>query len=151
MELHGARIRTLENHKGNAIRDAEESQYWTVKQGFRETEIDATDTGETTASITIETTQTTVNEGQAVSYTITRAAGAIGKELTVVVQDPGSRQSERHCRRSQCDVPALGRHSRTNSSRTGGRPGRDRRQYIQDKRQVQQPALQLRDSIQRRR
>ena len=80
-----ASIRPMEDVDGNALDSAVEAQYWTVKTGFREIDVTATDTGETTAAIEIDTAQTTVYEGQKVTYTITRVGGAIGEELTVVL------------------------------------------------------------------
>ena len=81
-----ASIRHLDDVDGNALDSLVEAQYWTVKTGFRETDVTATDTGETTDSIAIDTTQTTVYEGQVVTYTITRAGGTVEEELTAEIR-----------------------------------------------------------------
>ena len=78
---------------GNALDAAVEAEYWTVKTGYRDTGVTATDTGETTASVSIDTTQTSVYEGQVVTYTLTRIGGTFGEELTAVV---GTHEVGRH-------------------------------------------------------
>ena len=40
-----ASIRPIEDHAANELTSSEEAQYWTVKSGFRETTVDATDSG----------------------------------------------------------------------------------------------------------
>ena len=80
-----ASIRPIEDVDGTALDAAVEAEYWTVKTGFRETDVTATDSRETTASVSIDTTQTTVYEGQVVTYTLTRIGGTVGDELTVVL------------------------------------------------------------------
>ena len=80
-----AAIRPIEDVDGTALDAAVEAEYWTVKTGFRDTGVTATDSGETDASVSIDTTQNTVYEGQVVTYTLTRIGGTVGDELTVVI------------------------------------------------------------------
>ena len=81
-----ASIRTLEDWEGNPLTDAEEAEYWTVKQGFRETTIDATDSGSDTGTVYLSTDQTEVYEGATVLFTLTRSGGPMGKAMTVEVK-----------------------------------------------------------------
>ena len=81
-----ASIRPIEDHAGNQLTSSEEAQYWTVRQGFRETTIDATDSGASNGIVTIDSDATTVTEGQAVVYTVYRVDGPMSKPITVRVQ-----------------------------------------------------------------
>ena len=74
-----ASIRILEDWEGNPLTGAEEAEYWTVKQGFRETTIDVADSGGDTGTVTITTAQTEVYEGAAVFFTLTRSGGPMGE------------------------------------------------------------------------
>ena len=81
-----ASIRPVEDHAGNQLTSSEEAQYWTIKPGFRETTIDATDSGDSNGIVTIDSDVTTVTEGQAVVYTLYRVDGPMSKPVTVQVQ-----------------------------------------------------------------
>ena len=78
-----ASIRILEDWEGNPLTDAEEAEYWTVKQGFRETTIDGTDSGGATGTVSLTTAQTEVYEGAEVLLTLTRSGGPMGEAMTV--------------------------------------------------------------------
>ena len=80
-----ASIKTLEDVDGNPITDAQEAEYWTVKQGFREATVSATDSGGVTGTVDLSTTQTEVYEGAEVLFTLTRSGGPIGEARTVEV------------------------------------------------------------------
>ena len=80
-----ASIRPLENYKGNALTDAQEAEYWTVKEGYRETMINVTDTGGLTGTITLRTDQTEVYEGEEVVFALTRTGGPIALAATVKI------------------------------------------------------------------
>ena len=73
-----ASILPIVDHEGNQVSDTVEAEYWTVKSGFRETEIDATDSGDLVGTVTLTTSQTSVYEGGGVVYTLTRTGGPIG-------------------------------------------------------------------------
>ena len=81
-----ASIRPIEDHEGKQITSSEEAQYWTVKSGFRETTIDATDSGASNGIITIDADVTIVTEGHWVVYTLYRVDGPMSKPATVRVQ-----------------------------------------------------------------
>ena len=81
-----ASIRTLEDWEGNNLTGAEEAEYWTVKQGFRETTIDVTDSGDRTGTVYLSTDQTEVYEGATVLFTLTRSGGPMGEALEVTVK-----------------------------------------------------------------
>ena len=81
-----ASIRILEDWEGNPLTGAEEAEYWTVKQGFRETTIDVADSGGDTGTVTMTTAQTEVYEGAAVFFTLTRSGGPMGESMTVTVK-----------------------------------------------------------------
>ena len=81
-----ASIRILEDWEGNPLTGAEEAEYWTVKQGFRETTIDAADSGGATGTVTLTTAQTEVYEGGEVLFTLTRSGGPMGEGITVTVK-----------------------------------------------------------------
>ena len=81
-----ASIRILEDWEGNPLTGAEEAEYWTVKQGFRETTIDVTDSGGATGTVTLTTAQTEVYEGATVLFTLTRSGGPMGEARTVEVK-----------------------------------------------------------------
>ena len=85
-----ASIRSLEDHEGNALAAAQEAQYWTVKPGFRETEIDATDSGDSTGTVTIAADQASIHEGQEALFTLTRAGGPMGAPVTVDLESSES-------------------------------------------------------------
>ena len=80
-----ASIEALEDVDGNPIIAAQESEYWTVKSGFRDTTIDVTDSGAHTGTVYLNTDQTEVYEGAAVLFTITRSGGPMGRALLVQV------------------------------------------------------------------
>ena len=73
-----ARILPIVDHEGNQVSDTAEAEYWTVKSGLRETEIDATDSGDLVGTVTLTTAQASVHEGGGVVYTLTRTGGPIG-------------------------------------------------------------------------
>ena len=81
-----ASIRILEDWEGNTLTGAEEAEYWTVKQGFRETTIDVADSGGATGTVTMTTDQTEVYEGATVLFTLTRSGGPMGEARTVEVK-----------------------------------------------------------------
>ena len=81
-----ASIKTLEDWEGNPITDAQEAEYWTVKQGFRETKIDVTDGGDHTGTVYLSTDQTEVYEGATVLFTLTRSGGPMSEARTVKVK-----------------------------------------------------------------
>ena len=81
-----ASIRPIEDHAGDELTSSEEAQYWTVKSGFRETTVDATDGGSSNGFVTIEADVTTVTEGQSVLFTLYRVNGPMSKPVTVRVQ-----------------------------------------------------------------
>ena len=76
-------IKALEDADGNALTDAEEAEYWTVKPGFRETTVDAADGGADTGLISLGTDQAEVYEGAEVIFTLTRSGGPVGRATTV--------------------------------------------------------------------
>ena len=78
-----ASIRPIEGHAGDNLTSSEEALYWTVKSGFRETAVDATDSGASNGFITIEADVPTVTEGQSVVYTLYRVDGPMSKPVTV--------------------------------------------------------------------
>ena len=84
--VYEASILAIEDHEGSALSDSEEAQYWTVKSGFRETEVAAADGGDMTGTVTIAASPITVYEGAGVTYTLTRAGGPIGSSATVQVR-----------------------------------------------------------------
>ena len=73
-----AKILPILDHEGDPVSDSEEAEYWTVKSGFRETAIDATDNGDQVGTVTLTTSQASVYEGGGVTYTLTRTGGPIG-------------------------------------------------------------------------
>ena len=81
-----ARILPLQDHQGKDLDSAVEALYWTVKSGFRETEIDAADSGDSAGTVTLATTATQVQEGDQVVYTLTRVDGKRAEEITVQVR-----------------------------------------------------------------
>ena len=81
-----ASIRILEDWEGNTLTGAEEAEYWTVKQGFRETTIDVADSGDRTGTVYLSTDQTEVYEGATVLFTLTRSGGPMGEARTVEVK-----------------------------------------------------------------
>ena len=80
-----ASIRPLEDHGGNALSSTEEAEYWTVKSGFRETEIDATDSGASNGIVTLDVDTATVTEGGQVVFSVHRVEGPFSKPVTVQV------------------------------------------------------------------
>ena len=76
-----ASIRTMEDWEGNTLTGAEEAEYWTVKQGFRETTIDVTDSGDRTGTVVLGTIQTEVYEGAEVDFTLVRSGGPMGEAM----------------------------------------------------------------------
>ncbi len=91
-----ASIRPIEGYAGGQLTSSEEAQYWTVKSGFRETAVNATDSGSSNGSISIDADVTTVTEGQSVLLTLYRVDGPMSKPVTVQVRtrepsrNPGS-------------------------------------------------------------
>ena len=85
-----ASIRILEDWEGNTLTGAEEAEYWTVKQGFRETTIDVTDSGDRTGTVYLSTDQTEVYEGATVLFTLTRSGGPMGEAMTVQGENKGA-------------------------------------------------------------
>ena len=81
-----ASIKTLEDWEGNPLTDAQEAEYWTVKQGFGETKIDVTDSGDRTGTVYLSTDQTEVYEGATVLFTLTRSGGPMGEARPVKVK-----------------------------------------------------------------
>ena len=84
--VYEASILAIEDHEGKSLSASEEAQYWTVKSGFRETEVAAADGGDMTGTVTIAASPITVYEGAGVTYTLTRAGGPIGSSATVQVR-----------------------------------------------------------------
>ena len=81
-----ARILPLRDYLGEDLDSAIEGLYWTVKSGFRETEIEAADSGASTGTVTLSTTATTVQEGDQVVYTLARVDGQRAEEITAQVR-----------------------------------------------------------------
>ena len=81
-----ASIRPVEDHGGADLSASRGAEYWVVKSGFRETTIDATDSGASNGSISIDSDVTTVTEGEAVAFTLYRIEGPMSKAVTVRVQ-----------------------------------------------------------------
>ena len=81
-----AEILPLQDYQGQDLDSAVEAMYWTVKSGFRETESDAADSGDSSGTVSLSTTATTVQEGDAVVYTLTRVDGKRAEEITVQVR-----------------------------------------------------------------
>ena len=92
-----ASIRPLEDVDGTALDSTVELQYWTVKTGFREIDVTATDTGETDSrsidqrsTISLEADATSITEGEMVTFTLTRGNGTVGELIVgVTADDPG--------------------------------------------------------------
>ena len=74
------------DHQGTALDAAVEAKYWTVKSGFRETTVDATDSGANNGTVQLTADRTTVTEGGGVIYTVTRLEGPMSQALTVTVR-----------------------------------------------------------------
>ena len=81
-----ASIKALVDHEGNELTTDQEAQYWEVKSGFRETEIDATDSGDSTGTVTLAADQSSVYEGQEATFTLTRDGGPMGEPVTVQLE-----------------------------------------------------------------
>ena len=79
-------IRPLRHYGGGDMTSGEEAEYWTVKSGFRETTVDATDGGPSNGTISIESDVLTVTEGEAVVYTLYRVDGPMSKPVTIRVR-----------------------------------------------------------------
>ena len=90
-----ARILPILDYEGNQVSTTEEAEYWTVKDGFRETEIDATDSGDQVGTVTLTTSQTNVYEGGGVTYTLTRTGGPIGagRSTSLKTYEPNREES----------------------------------------------------------
>ena len=80
-----ASIRPIEDYAGNQLDSSKEVQYWTVKSGFRETTVNATDSGTSNGFITIEADVLTATEGESVVFTLYRVDGPMSKPVTVRV------------------------------------------------------------------
>ncbi|MCY3913487.1 MAG: fibronectin type III domain-containing protein, partial [Chloroflexi bacterium] len=89
-----ASIRPLQNANGADLSASAEAEYWTVKQGFRETSIDVTDTGATNGLVTIEADRSTVTEGEEVVFEIVRVDGPTSQSVTVRVQTSEANRQE---------------------------------------------------------
>ena len=110
-----ASIRILEDWEGNTLTGAEEAEYWTVKQGFRETTIDATDSGGDTGTVVLGTIQTEVYEGAEVVFTLTRFGGPMGEAMKVKVKTrernrPAGNPIHRGCL-LLCNLQTVAKHS----------------------------------------
>ncbi len=81
-----ASIRALVDHEGDELSADQEAQYWTVKSGFRETEVDATDTGDSSGTVTLTADQSSAYEGQEATFTLTRTGGPVGEPVTVQLE-----------------------------------------------------------------
>ena len=104
--VYEASILAIEDHEGKALAASEEAQYWTVKSGFRETEVAAADGGDLTGTVTIAASTDTVYEGAGVTYTLTRTGGPIGSSATVGVRtwEPSRRSGGSNPSRQDTDV-----------------------------------------------
>ena len=80
-----ASIRTLEDYEGNDLTTTEEAMYWTVKSAFRETRIDATDSGASSGTVTLTTDQTNAVEGGETVFKLTRVGGPVSQTVTAQV------------------------------------------------------------------
>ena len=81
-----AKILPLQDYQGNDLDSATEALYWTVKSGFRETEVEASDSGDSAGTVTLSADVTTVQEGGEVVYTLGRVGGKRAEEITVQVR-----------------------------------------------------------------
>ena len=101
-----AEILRLKDHQGDNITRAQEAKYWTVKQGFRETEVEATDSGDENGTVSIATDVTEVQEGDQVTYTLTREGGPVSESLTITVRtrEPNRRSGSDNPSRQWTDV-----------------------------------------------
>ena len=81
-----ASIKALEDFEGNTLTDAQEAEYWTVNQGFRETTVRATDSGASTGTVSLGIDQTDVYEGEWAVFTLTREGGPMDSAVRVRVQ-----------------------------------------------------------------
>ena len=127
-----ASIRPIEDHAGNQLTSSEEAQYWTVKSGFRETTVDATDSGASNGIITIDADVTTVTEGESILFTLYRVDGPMSKPVTARVQTsetkpPGRLWGQPQHRVPQRDHRGLGGRRRIHRLSLRGRGRRDRR------------------------
>ena len=73
-----AGILPVMDHEGNPVSEDEEDDYWSVKSGFRETEVNATNNGDLEGTVRLTTSQTRVYEGGEVVYTLTRTGEPMG-------------------------------------------------------------------------
>ena len=89
-----ASIRPLQDAGGADLSASAEAEYWTVKQGFRETSIDVTDTGSHNGLVTIDSDALTVVEGGVVVYEVVRVDGPISQSVTVRVQTSEANRQE---------------------------------------------------------
>ena len=142
-------IRPLVDHQGTALDAAVEAKYWTVKSGFRETTVEATDSGASDGTVQLTADRATVTEGGEVVYTVTRLQGPISQALTVTVRtrepnrspgdgsgNPSRRDDlvdfEPWGKRRQAQRPPLrGRSGRTRHGRTGSVDPADQQQPLQ--------------------
>ena len=81
-----ASIRPIVDHDGADLTPAEEASYWTVESGFREKTIDATDSGASNGTVTIEADVATVVEGREVLYSVHRLEGPHSQSVNVEVR-----------------------------------------------------------------
>ena len=121
-----ARILPITDHKGNAVSDEEEAEYWTVRSGFRETDVYATDNGDQVGTVTLTTSQTSVYEGGGVTYTLTRTGGHIGagRSVNLKTYEPNREESGGNNPSEQTQypvLPGLGDHHHVHRLRLRGR------------------------------
>ena len=81
-----ASLRTVEDHEGRLLSSAEQAEYWTVRTGFRETTIDATDGGASNGTISIDSSVTSVVEGGAATFSVRRNDGPSSQPVIVQVR-----------------------------------------------------------------
>ena len=117
-----ASIRALEDFDGNPLTEAEEADYWTVKQGFRETTIDVTDNGGSIGEVRLRADRSVVYEGTEVLFTLTRSGGPMGKELRIRLQSGESNLQGRLRRKPErpelyCGLRAVAKHSHPENKR----------------------------------
>ena len=89
-----ASIRPIEDHSGDQLTSSEEAQYWTVKSGFRETTVSATDSGASNGIITIDADVNTVTEGESILFTLYRVDGPMSKPVTARVKTSETNRQE---------------------------------------------------------
>ncbi len=81
-----ASMRPLRHYDSGDMTSSQEAEYWTVKSGFRETTVDASDSGASNGTISIESDVTTVTEGEGVTFTLYWVDGPMNRPVTVQVR-----------------------------------------------------------------